>query len=211
MEKLRGEMPDGAEALVKDPRGIHNIYRFDDAAHFFYTSDDAVSHVRADSGYREYTFNIEPEFYGGTGDPEIMEQIANAVMIDVRKLLTGRLALDGGVCVHSCVIDYEGSGVLFSAVSETGKSTHAHLWQEVFPQTEIVDGDNGICRLTDGAAYVFGTPWCGTSNEYQNKRVPIKAIVFLEQAKENSIEKLGGLDAFMRLSARCFLPFWDKE
>jgi len=202
-------VPDGAERLVNDP--IHMTYRYCGSTHFFHTPDDVVSYVKVNDDYSECLFNIEPGYYAPHADSEVQAQINNEVMLDVRRILTGRLALDRGLCVHSCVIDYNGNGILFSAVSETGKSTHAHLWQEVFPGTEIVNGDNGFCRVLDSRLIVFGAPWCGDSNEYMNKSIPIKAIVFLEQAQENRIEKLGALDAFIRLSARCFMPFWDKE
>lgn len=34
---------------------------------------------------------------------------------------------------HGSAIAYKGSGVLFTAVSGTGKSTHAALWKDAFP------------------------------------------------------------------------------
>jgi len=201
-------VPDGAIRLVNNP--IYMTYRYGGSTHFYHTPNDAVLYMRVNGDYSECLFNIEPLLYAPHTDPEIQAQINNEVMLDVRRILTGRLALDRGLCIHSCVINYNENGILFSAVSETGKSTHAHLWQEVFPGTEIINGDNGFCRIFDGVSYVFGAPWCGNSNEYINKSVPIKAIVFLEQAEKNSIERLSALDAFMRFSARCYMPLWDK-
>jgi len=211
MVKIRGRIPDGPETLIRDPRGIHNTYRYGGAAHFFYTPDDAVSYIKTDDSYSEYIFNIEPVYNDMTDDYGTRAQITDAVMIDLRKLLTGRLAFDKGICVHACVINHNGNGIMLSAVSKTGKTTHAHLWQDVFPGTEIINGDNGFCRVLGGVPYVFGSPWCGDSKEFINKNVPVKAIVFLEQAKTNSIEELSALDAFLRLSARCFMPLWDKD
>ena len=200
------QIPDGAEKLVDGY--VHMTYRHGGSIHFFQTPDDVVTYVRINDDYSECVLNLEPKY---NDVPEFRELITTAVMFDIRKILTGRLALDRGLCIHSCVINYNGNGILFSAVSETGKTTHAHLWQEVFPGTEIINGDNGFCRVLDGVPYVFGSPWCGDSNEYMNKSVPIKAIVFLEQAEENSIERLCALDAFMRFSARCYMPLWDKD
>jgi len=200
------KIPDGSEKLVDGY--FHMTYRHDGSTHFYQTKDDIVSYVKIDDDYSQCVLNIEPIYFN---DPEISELLNAAVMFDMRKMLTGRLALDRGFCVHSCVISYNGNGILFSAVSETGKSTHAHFWQEVFPGTEIINGDNGFCRVLGGDPFVFSTPWCGDSNEYTNRSLPINAIVFLEQARENSVERLGALDAFLRLSARCYMPFWDKD
>jgi len=132
-------------------------------------------------------------------------------MINIRKILTGRLSLDKGFIIHSCIIEFNGVGILFSAASGTGKSTHARLWQKVFPTTKIINGDNGFCRIIENTPIIFSTPWCGDSNQYTDKSIPIKAIVFLEQAYTNSIEQLNELDSFLYLSARCYLPFWDEE
>jgi len=202
------KIPDGAERLMSDP--IHTTFKYGGFTHFFHTPDDVVSYVKVNDDYSEYIINIEPGYFDGHPDPDSLELIRDVVMQDIRKMLTGRLALDKGLCIHSCVINYEGEGILFSAVTKTGKSTQAHLWQEMFPGTEIINGDNGFCRVLDGCPFVFGAPWCGDSNEYMNKTLPVRAIVFIERASENSIEKLSALEAFMRLSARCYMPFWDK-
>ncbi len=53
---------------------------------------------------------------------------------------------------------------------------------------------------------VFGLPWCGTSEEYMNSSVPLKAVVFLEQADENHIIKLEKSEAVMRLISGSFWP-----
>jgi len=202
------KIPDGAERLISEP--AHTTFRYGGFTHFFHTPADVVSYAKVNDDYSEYIFNIEPGCFNDRTDPDTRDYIRDVVMQDVRKMLTGRLALDRGLCIHSCVLNYDGKGILFSAVTKTGKSTHAHLWQEVFPGTEIINGDNGFCRVLDGCPFVFGAPWCGDSNEYMNKTLPVRAFVFIERAQENSIEKLGALDAFMRLSARCYMPFWDK-
>ena len=202
------KIPDDAEKLMSDP--VHTTFRYGGFTHFFHTPDDVVSYIKVNDDYSEYIFNIEPGFFDNNTDLDARDYIRDVVMQDIRKMLTGRLALDRGLCIHSCVINYESNGILFSAVTKTGKSTHARLWREVFPGTEIINGDNGFCRVLDGRPFVFGAPWCGDSNEYLNKTLPVKAFVFIEQAPENRIEKLGALDAFMRLSARCYMPFWDK-
>ena len=35
--------------------------------------------------------------------------------------------------------------------------------------------------------YVYGLPWCGSSGKYINTEVELGAVVFLKQAKENTV------------------------
>jgi len=202
-------LPDGAQLLVES--SLNRTYKLGGSTHFLHTQGEVVSSIIVNNDYSECILNIEPSFCSLHADFEKQTLINCEIVTEIRKILTGRLAVDRGLCLHSCVINYNGNGVLFSAVTKTGKSTHAHFWQEVFPGTEIINGDNGFCRVLDDCPFVFGAPWCGDSNEYINKTLPVSAIVFIERAPENSIEKLGALDAFMRLSARCYMPFWDKD
>ena len=202
-------IPDIAEKLVENLTCM--TYKYDGSTYIFHTPDDAITCLIINNDYSKCTFSLDPVYLDKLTDPEIRSNVCGEVMINIRKVLTGRLALEKGICTHSCVVNYNDHGILFSAVTETGKSTHAHLWQEVFPETEIVNGDNGFCRIIDDRPVVFGTPWCGDSYEYINKSVPIKAIVFLEQAQKNSIERLNELDSFLHLAARCYIPFWDRE
>ncbi len=90
--------------------------------------------------------------------------------------------------VHSSAICYEGGAYLFSARSGVGKSTHTKLWLEAFPdKVEIINDDKPVVRLIDGNAIVFGTPFDGGSGIAKNMSAPLKAVVFLERAAENSI------------------------
>jgi len=56
-----------------------------------------------------------------------------------------------------------------------------------------------IVRKEDGSFYLYGTPWHGEISLVAPDRVPLKAILFLNQADENRIERTGGLEVFKRL------------
>ena len=47
-----------------------------------------------------------------------------------------------------------------------------------------------IIRLVDGIWYLYGCPWSGKTEINTNKRVPLKALVFLERGKINEIERI---------------------
>ena len=104
-----------------------------------------------------------------------------------------------GVFIHSSALCYHDQGVLFSAPSGTGKSTHTGLWKKYYPEeTTIINDDMPAIRFIDGVPYVYGTPWSGKTDINTNIRVPLKAIVFITRGK-NSIRRIAGAEAVWRL------------
>lgn len=122
-----------------------------------------------------------------------------------------RLIKLGGLQIHSSAIEYEGNGVLFSAPSGTGKSTHTGLWKELYGDSvTIVNDDRPAIRYIDGKAMLCGSPWSGTSKLFTNSKVPLKYIVMLEQADSNKAISLAKDRAIQLLMPRCFLPYYDQ-
>lgn len=123
-----------------------------------------------------------------------------------------RLIKLGGLQIHSSSIDYEGNGLIFSAPSGTGKSTHTRLWKELYGDSvSFVNDDRPAVRYIDGKAMLCGTPWSGTSNLFTNAKVPLKCIVMLERSNENKIYRLNKEKAISLLMPRCFMPYYDTE
>ena len=115
--------------------------------------------------------------------------------------------LFGAYLMHCAVIEYEGEGYAFAAASGTGKSTHISLWQKRFGEgVHIVNGDKPIMRFSGDRLYAYGTPWCGKEGFNENRSVPIKAICFIERAKENSIRKISPSDALTRIFHQILTP-----
>ena len=115
-----------------------------------------------------------------------------------------------GIVLHGVLIEYNNKGIIISAPSGTGKTTHARMWRDT-QRALIINGDRALCRKIDGKWTGFGMPWCGTSGEYINRDVEIRAIVVLEQAKENSVEKLDTLQAFNHMIPNITAPTWEKN
>lgn len=108
----------------------------------------------------------------------------------------------GAFCYHASALSVDGEGILFSADSGTGKSTHARLWHEFMSQEHEVislNDDKPIIRLIDGKPWIYGSPWSGKHSIHQNDRAPVKALVFLERGEENRIEKLQPEEVFSRM------------
>lgn len=125
-------------------------------------------------------------------------------------LFRNNLILHQGIVIHASAIDWNGQGIIFSAPSETGKSTQAKLWKDLMG-AKILNGDRPALRIVNSIAKVYGTPWSGSSNEFINASVPLSAIVMLEQAPQNSIKKLSPLEAISKLMPRVFLPYHNKD
>ena len=51
----------------------------------------------------------------------------------------------------------------------------------------------------DGEARVYGSPWSGKTACYCNEEVRLKGLFFMEQASENQIVHLSGVEAFQHL------------
>lgn len=123
-----------------------------------------------------------------------------------------RLLNQDGIVMHASSIAWNNSGILFTAPSGTGKSTHVRLWEKYFAdEIKVVNDDTPAIRFFDGTPMLCGTPWSGSSDKFENLQVPIKGIVVLEQAPQNRIRKLSQIEALPRIMPRVFLPYFDKE
>lgn len=116
--------------------------------------------------------------------------------------------LNHRACVlHGVVMEYEGKGILVTAPSGEGKTTHTRMWRDR-EQALILNGDRCLCRKTEGKWYAYGMPWAGSSGEYINRRVPIHAIVALRQSSVNSVRSLSAYEGAIWLLQRIFAPMW---
>ncbi len=113
------------------------------------------------------------------------------------QILFARLLADrGGIILHGSGIILKEKGFLFVGHSDAGKTTLVNLFRH---HARILNDDRMIVKKEDDSFYLYGTPWHGDLSLVAPDRVPLKAILFLNQAKENRIEKVESLEAFKRL------------
>ncbi len=113
------------------------------------------------------------------------------------QILFARLLADrGGIIVHGSGLIFKEKGYLFVGHSDAGKTTLVKVFRH---HARILNDDRMIVRKENGRFYLYGTPWHGELSLVAPDRVPLKTIFFLNQAKENRIERTGGLEAFKRL------------
>lgn len=110
---------------------------------------------------------------------------------------------------HGVLMEASDKGIILSAPSETGKTTHAHLWRDT-RNALILNGDNACCYRSESGWTGFSVPWSGTSGECINRSVPIKALVLLEQAEENIAEVLSPITALAEGLQNVRYPSWNR-
>lgn len=140
--------------------------------------------------------------------PELEEVIPRILLnaLDLPHLMTRH----DGFMLHASFIEHEGRAILFTAPSETGKSTQAGLWCDHLG-AELVNGDRAAVRLMDGRVYACGTPFSGSSQVRRNGVLPLGAIVYLSQAPENTVTRLRGVRAFRSIWEGCTVDVWDRQ
>lgn len=111
--------------------------------------------------------------------------------------------------LHSSIIKYKDTGIIFTAPSGTGKSTQADLWVQ-YKNAEIINGDRTFIRNCESYT-AYGSPYAGSSQIYKNIKADIKAIVVLRQAAYNRIRKLSKKEAYLCLISEMSISSWDKE
>lgn len=116
----------------------------------------------------------------------------------------------GGFILHASYIEWNGKAILFTAPSETGKSTQAELWRK-HRDARIINGDRAVIRMVGGKAYAAGIPFAGSSVYCENATLPIAAIVYLKQAQTTTIQPMKGINAFQKIFEGVTVNNWNKE
>ena len=118
------------------------------------------------------------------------------------------MTMRDGMPLHAAMVEKDGYGVVFLGPSGMGKSTQAKLWVE-HQGADFIIGDRPGLRRIDGQWIGFGMPWDGKDGIHQQKQVPIRALISLEQAPENSIRRLTKQEAMIVLLNQVMMPMWD--
>ena len=116
----------------------------------------------------------------------------------------------GAIILHSSQILYNGKSILFSAPSQTGKSTQADLWVK-YENAELINGDRSAIRKVDGVWTSYGLPYAGSSDIFKNISTPISTIVVLRKGNENRIERLSLKEAFKYIYSETIINTWDEQ
>lgn len=95
--------------------------------------------------------------------------------------------------MHGSSIAVDGQGVLFTALSGTGKSTHTRMWHDMLGERFMyINDDKPLIKVLEGddAPLVYGTPWDGKHHLSNNVACPLRAIVKLMRGDNNEIREI---------------------
>lgn len=124
--------------------------------------------------------------------------------------LERRLLGRQGLVLHCAYTRYQGKAILFSAPSETGKTTQANLWQQ-HRGSETINGDKALLQRVNGVWTAQGWPVCGTSEVCRDEAAPIGCIVMLSQGKRDTVERLSPMKAFSRIYSQITVNRWNRQ
>lgn len=153
-----------------------------------------------DSSWSHVTLLCDKTRSVGTIAFEHLAMLMPAIMLTKRNMLT----------FHGVLLEDLGNGIIISAPSGTGKTTHARLWRDT-RNSLIINGDRAVCHCDNGIWTAYGTPWSGSSGEQINRKVPLRALVVLERAEENFVERLTSIEGFAAMLPNLLCPTWDRE
>ncbi len=142
--------------------------------------------------------------------PEAVETIDFFQLAFNRFLLQHTFINHHGLIIHAAGGSINGKGMVFPAVSGTGKSTLSHLLLP-HPENQLFSEERIIMRKLDDGWHLWGTPWKGTGVIARNESAPLNAIVFLSQAPETKISKLPPSAALRRLLETVSIPWYSQE
>ena len=141
------------------------------------------------------------EIHGTASSPYICEAVA------VLRVICDYIIDKNGFFLHCSCLKYKDDAIIFTAPSGTGKSTHAALWRRHFGgEVVMINDDKPLVREKDGRFYIYGTPWNGKHGIGSNTSAPIKAVVFLRQAPENTAAPVNEVEALALLLQQTVLP-----
>lgn len=126
--------------------------------------------------------------------------------LKIERLLIGA----GRGILHASYIQWEETGIAFTAPSGTGKSTQAGLWER-YAGAETVNGDRMVFGLREGRMCGFGLPIAGSSKVFLNRTLPLRAVVLLEQGPENVVRRAGTREALAFLLRQVTVNRWDPD
>lgn len=125
------------------------------------------------------------------------------------------MGMNDALILHGSSFIYNNMGIILSAKSGTGKSTHSRLWQK-YEDVTVINDDKNILKIEDDKIVIYPSPWSGKHMLDNNVSIKLYAIVFLYQNKTNVITKLKPMEAFKMLLGQLVLPtkgnqdLWNK-
>ncbi|MCD8153915.1 MAG: hypothetical protein LUF78_04385, partial [Clostridiales bacterium] len=154
-----------------------------------YAEDDRLAEMK------EYSPEMRDEFLERDG---------------IYSAIASRLPFYNRVALHGACIAYKGKGILFTAASGTGKSTHICLWKQyIGADVNIVNGDKPIFHIKENSITAYDTPWCGKEGWNRKYNAKMDAICFLRRTEDgvNRIREVDPDEGVSLMLRQMFHPY----
>ena len=165
---------------------------------------------------RGYFTDSEPLFTVSATDDEIRIEGENSECecspgylesIVIYRKIAEQLPKYDAFVFHGAVLSFEGEAYAFTAKSGVGKTTHTRHWLSALGEkVHYLNGDKPIFRFINDTLYACGTPYRGKEGYGVNEIAPLRAIAFVNRAKENFAIKTEADSAALKLASQVYMP-----
>ncbi|MDF1590736.1 MAG: hypothetical protein P1P89_04400 [Desulfobacterales bacterium] len=129
--------------------------------------------------------------------------IASLSLLPTDQIILARVLADRQGCIlHSGGVIFENNGLLFVGHSDAGKSTMVILLKQA---AEILCDDRIILRHQPAGYHIYGTWSHGDVPQISPASAPLKAILFLKQARSNQVIHLDNQQEVIRRLLACLI------
>jgi len=159
------------------------------------TSENDISFERVES-------QKVHELEGETGIVETSDYLETLAVYRkiAEKLLDYNILL-----IHGSCLEIDNNAYIFIAKSGTGKSTHTRNWRKFFgKRVTMVNDDKPLVDVS--TSLIYGTPWDGKHHLSNNIKVPLKSVIILTRAENNSIREISSAEALDYMMLQTYLP-----
>ena len=161
--------------------------------------------------YSDMTVYVTDRFFDIERGRHILHtQASIPLSSSIRVACEAGMVMRDGLPLHASLVEKDGFGVIFLGPSGMGKSTQAKLWEQ-YLGADFLIGDRPGMRKIDGMWYGFGMPWDGKDGIHRQTSAPVRALVWLEQAKENRITPMNPVQAMSVMLKQAMMPVWDDK
>ena len=109
------------------------------------------------------------------------------------------------IIMHGSSLKYKNKGIIFTAKSGTGKSTHSRLWQK-YSDALVINDDKNIIAIENDKLVLYPSCWSGKHMLDNNITSTLDCIVFLYQSPTNIVNKISKVEAMKRIIGQVQLP-----
>ena len=168
---------------------------------------EALYVARFRPGSRSVAIACAPALSGEGSDGPFLE---SPFRYPLDQILAMYFLADRGCVIHSAGHVFRGGGLVFPGVSGAGKSTFSMLAAGRPGWTPLSD-DRTVVAIAGSGPIVHGTPWPGEGRVAENRRAPLKRILFLEKAPGSRVRPIDAAETLSRLFPVVAIPWFDRD